>query len=620
MIALFIILGLIAIFIAFPAKSIRFIVRLLGRILFKTIVNGVSFIPKDKGALLIANHVSFLDFILIAIAVPRMVRFVMYKDIYEKKYLKWILKRMNMIPISPRGGANNLDDFNKLCQDEINAGHCVVIFAEGTVTRNGHLLEFKKGLEYIASGIKAPIIPIHMEGVIGTPLSFTIHSKKATAFKPKFFRKKVFVNIGEPMPTSSTAFEVRQKIQEMNAETLYNRIEGHNQLSEHILKLKGERILFANDLGDKLTAEEFRKKVISAAVRMKKMTKGYDNVGILLENNFNMLVCIGALNLLGKTPVFLDLNFTDLQLKDINNNYGNIPYIINGKRQKSAIENTIDTDVIFSKQGKFRKAIAYLLKTIPNSATLFFLGNKKNKLSDAVSIPNFEKEKLQVESISHQNLIGQTYALKQVHNISNYGFLLNLNNHNSTISFITNLVLPIIAKTKSVIYNNKKSICPPIEFCNTIIGNTDQIEGLYNEFQTENWVNVKYIITTNEAFSSEVQIALTEKLKISIYKGMGKIGIAPIITINTPDYEGRDIAGKPLKQQSNDDTSVGRPLPGLAIKILNKDNQNIELGANETGLIYLKGMLLSKTEQDSPEWINSEMIGSVDEKGFLTVV
>ena len=76
-----------------------------------------------------------------------------------------------MIPISACGGTNNVDDFNKLCQDEINAIHVVLLFAEGTVTRNDHLSEFKRGLEHIAKGIEAPIIPIHMEGKIGTPLS-----------------------------------------------------------------------------------------------------------------------------------------------------------------------------------------------------------------------------------------------------------------------------------------------------------------------------------------------------------------------------------------------------------------------------------------------------------------
>jgi len=620
MIALYIILGFIIIFIAFPAKSIQLIVRLFGKLLFKTNVNGVNNIPKKSGALLISNHVSFLDFILIAMTVPRMVRFVMYKDIYEKKSLKWILKKLNMIPISPRGGRNNLDEFNKLCQDEINAGHVVVIFAEGTVTRNGHLLEFKKGLEHIASGIDAPIIPIHMEGVIGTPLSFTLHNKKATAFKPKFFRKKIFVNIGKPMPTESTAFEVRQKIQEINAETLYNRIEEHNQFAEHLLKLKGERVLFVNDLGDKLNAEELRKKVIAAAIRLKKQVKNQDKIGIHLENNFNNLICFCALNLLGKTPVLLDQNFSSDQLSQINDKLGNIPYIVNEKKHNNKLKNTIDVNVIFSKQGKFRKAIAFLLKTIPNSVSLFLLGNKIDKMSDAMCIPNFEKGNLQLESISHQNLIGQTYSLKQVHNISNYGFLLNLNNHNSGVSLITNLVLPIVAKTKSVIYNSQKSICPPIEFCNTIIGNADLVDELYRKFKLENWNNVKYIITTSQTFSPEVQKAFTEKLGIHIFKGMGKIGIAPIISLNTPDYEGRDIAGKPLKQQANDKTSVGRPLPGLAIKILKQDDLNIELGANQNGIIHLKGMLLSKTEKDAPEWINSEMIGSVDEKGFLSVI
>lgn len=616
MIALYLILALLAVLIAFPAKSIRFLVILLGKLLFKANVRGVQNIPKKGGALLISNHVSFLDFALIALAVPRMVRFVMAKNIYENKWAHWILKRLNMIPISPRGGPKSLREFNKLCQDEINAGNIVVIFAEGTVTRNGHLLEFKRGMEHIASGITAPIIPIHMEGVIGSPLSFTPQNNKPTSFKVRFLRKKVFVNIGKQMPSTSSAFEVRQRIQEINAETLYNRIESHNQLAEHILKLKGNRTLFLNELEEKLTAKNFKHDVISAAVYLKKATKNVNSVGVLLENNFSMLISVCALNLLGKTPVLLNLDFTEQQFSEINNKYNNLLCIVNQKKLKYNIEKTIDVNFILDNKGK-SNMLTSLLKAIPSSIALSILGNKTTKTNQAVCIPNFEKGVLEIENISHQNLIGQTYSLQQVHNTSNYGYILNLNNHKSSISLITNLILPIIAKTKSIIYNS--STRPPIELCNTIIGNTVEIEEIFHESKMEDWNNVKYIISTEQEFTATTQKIVNEKLNISIYKGMGKIGIAPIITLNTPDFTGKDIAGKILTQPANNHNSVGKPLPGLAVKITNQNNHQVELGVNEVGLVFLKGMLLSKTENDAPEWINSEMIGSIDEKGFLKI-
>ncbi|NNE56322.1 MAG: MFS transporter, partial [Flavobacteriales bacterium] len=156
-----------------PAMFVRTLVFLLSKIVYRVRVHGADRVPKTGGALVVANHVSYLDFMLLVAAVPRQLRFVMLQDMYDKKIFKWLLKRMNMIPINARKGGNNLEAFNALCQAEINAGHVVCIFSEGTVTRTGQMLEFKRGIEYIAAGIEAPIIPVHLGDVIGTPCSFT---------------------------------------------------------------------------------------------------------------------------------------------------------------------------------------------------------------------------------------------------------------------------------------------------------------------------------------------------------------------------------------------------------------------------------------------------------------
>ena len=178
-----------------PAMMLRFIAYMITRSYFKIEVTGAEHIPKKSGALLVANHLSLMDAFFMVAAVPRMLRFVVAKDIYEFPLFNWLLKRLNMIPISERLDKVKLDEFNTLCREEVNAGHILCIFPEGQISRIGHLLEFKKGIEHIAKGVNVPIIPVQMEGVRGVPLSFEIGSSKPMMPWLKSFRKRISIQI-----------------------------------------------------------------------------------------------------------------------------------------------------------------------------------------------------------------------------------------------------------------------------------------------------------------------------------------------------------------------------------------------------------------------------------------
>jgi len=164
---------------------IRNLVILLARIIFRIKVKNAYHVPRKGGALIIANHVSLLDSLLIAAATKRTVRFVIHAKIYNHPCMKWFFKMMNMIPVETSGSMQAMKNFTRLCQNEIKAGHVVCIFPEGQVTRNGQLSLFKKGVEHIKEGINAPIIPIHMDNVIGTPLSFKIGTASKYSFSKK---------------------------------------------------------------------------------------------------------------------------------------------------------------------------------------------------------------------------------------------------------------------------------------------------------------------------------------------------------------------------------------------------------------------------------------------------
>mgnify|MGYP003692211057 CR=1 FL=1 len=191
-----------------PSWTIRFLFYLIAVFLFKIKVNGKLNLPKSGGALLVSNHVTLIDALFIIASVPRMVRFVMIKKVYEKPILHWFFKLMNMIPIEVGNSKEALLAFNHRCQDEINAGNVVCIFAEGQLSRNGHLQGFKKGIEHIAKGIKAPIIPLHMEGLHQVPLATDPTTQQMNPFSFTYLFKKIFVTIGEALPPTTSSFIV----------------------------------------------------------------------------------------------------------------------------------------------------------------------------------------------------------------------------------------------------------------------------------------------------------------------------------------------------------------------------------------------------------------------------
>lgn len=194
---------------------IRFFMLIIARIFFRIKIIGAQNTPKG-GALVVANHVSFLDSFLIVSAVPRMIRFVMLKKIYEMRLLNWAFKRLNLIPITGNTNPEELEQFNCRCQNEINKGHVVCIFPEGQITKTGELLEFKKGIEHIAKGIDTPIIPIYMHNVVGCSFSYQPNTKKIFGFSFFRLRRKVTLVIGKPMPSTSTASEVHARVLELS--------------------------------------------------------------------------------------------------------------------------------------------------------------------------------------------------------------------------------------------------------------------------------------------------------------------------------------------------------------------------------------------------------------------
>ena len=146
----------------------RYLLYIVTSRFYKTYVHGLKNIPSSKGVLMLGNHVSFIDWAILQIACPRPIRFVMERQIYEKKHLKWIFKFFNVIPISKGAAQESL----ALINQALNDGEVVALFPEGRLSKNGQMGYFHTGFERAAKDADAQIIPFYLHGLWGSRNSY----------------------------------------------------------------------------------------------------------------------------------------------------------------------------------------------------------------------------------------------------------------------------------------------------------------------------------------------------------------------------------------------------------------------------------------------------------------
>ncbi|MDB5984478.1 MAG: 1-acyl-sn-glycerol-3-phosphate acyltransferase [Pseudomonas sp.] len=152
-----------------PEFTMRFMIWLLSHSMYRVEHKNLETIPDEGAALLVCNHVSFVDALLIAGSVRRPIRFVMYYKIFNLPVLNFIFRTAGAIPIAGRGEDLLIYDqaFKKIAQC-LSDGELVCIFPEGKLTTDGEINEFKGGVTRILEETPVPVIPLALQGLWGS--------------------------------------------------------------------------------------------------------------------------------------------------------------------------------------------------------------------------------------------------------------------------------------------------------------------------------------------------------------------------------------------------------------------------------------------------------------------
>jgi acyl-[acyl-carrier-protein]-phospholipid O-acyltransferase / long-chain-fatty-acid--[acyl-carrier-protein] ligase len=195
-----------------PAIVVRFVLYCTANLMFKIKVTGTENIPRSGAALVVSNHISYADAVLAGYATRRFMRFLMWKPIYEVPAAKPFFDVLKAIPIESGSPKETVRALRK-AREELLKGNLVAIFPEGQITRDGETGPFERGYERVINGVDCPVVPMHIEGLWGHPLS----CKGGGVFQSweLWFRPEVTVRVGKPVPGETSPEELRAIVMEV---------------------------------------------------------------------------------------------------------------------------------------------------------------------------------------------------------------------------------------------------------------------------------------------------------------------------------------------------------------------------------------------------------------------
>lgn len=294
-----------------PQNFIRFVVLMILRTIYKIRPVNAGVLPEKGGAMLVANHLSYIDAFIISAASDRMIRFVIFDHYMKVRWMVPFLKLFGVVPIS----ANRAKEAIRTVADAVTAGDLVCIFPEGQLSRTGAMNEIKKGFQLMVRQAGAPVIPVYMDDLWGSIFSF----ERGCFFKkwPYHFPFHLSVHFGTPLtPKEATSNRVREELMDLSATALSERRELTIPLEVALLhKLRRRPWRVAITEYAKTPRRLKRSAVFASAVELGKkwqrtLPEDQPRIGVVLPNSSTSALVNLGLRLAGRIPVNLPIEKT----------------------------------------------------------------------------------------------------------------------------------------------------------------------------------------------------------------------------------------------------------------------------------------------------------------------
>ncbi len=201
------------IFVTVPEFVMRFIVWLVGHSVYRVDHVGLDNIPDRGPVVLVSNHITYVDFMLLAGAVRRPLRFIMHRSFYDLPVVRFVCRVGGAVPIAAKEeDANVYEEAFEKVKEGLDRNEIFCIFPEGRLTPTGEMMPFQRGIERILRESPVPVIPVALSGLWGSYFSKAPNARKLP--------KRVRVSVGEPVsPGLATAQGLQEQVLALRGDT-----------------------------------------------------------------------------------------------------------------------------------------------------------------------------------------------------------------------------------------------------------------------------------------------------------------------------------------------------------------------------------------------------------------
>ena len=615
-------------------RALRFFGMPLARTIYRVTAVGTERLPRG-GFLLLPNHITWVDAIVLLLACPRPIRFIIDQEYYKNRFLHPVLHAVGCIPITSRRAKEAM----RVAAEKIRDGEIVCLFPEGELTRSGTLLRLRRGYEIIARQAEGPVVPVWLDQLWGSIFSF--QGRRFFTKWPQHFPYPATVEFGLPLaPHEADIATVREELLKLG-ERCYSR---RPALRDHLgaaavrgLARHPFRVAVIDGMDDSSLS---RGKLLGAAAALSRhlrATYPEHRIGVVLPASKGGVVANLAVVFAGKVPV--GLNFTSgrnaLQ-----------------RAQEIAGLKTVISATAFTKRLKdfpWPENVVQLDELMPGLKARIFLWWMAAVLLPAgwlIRLLGIPREGDHAEAVllftsgssgdpkgvvlSHRNLVGNVSQFRVLLDATRDDLILaSLPFFHSFGSTVT-LWFPLLEGVRIVTYPNPLDTAKCAELIarhrvTLIIAAPTFLRGYLRKAERAQMESVRLTITGAEKLPRSLAEAFEERFGKVVYEGYGLTETSPVVSVNLPDPE-PDRPGDPV-QPSHRPGSTGKMAPGIAAEIREPET-GAKLSLHEHGMLWLRGPNIFEGYLHDPErtaevlqegWLKTGDLGRFDEDGFLFI-
>lgn len=630
--------GTVYVLILLPEWFGRLILFLLTHTLYRVKVLGRDNFPDKSGALLVCNHMSFVDAALLIASTDRPIRFLVYKGIYENRFVYPFARMLKAIPISGEQRPREMIRSLRTASDALRNNEIVCIFAEGQITRTGQMLPFRRGLERIIKGIEVPIIPVNLDGVWGSIFSF---ERGRFLWKmPRRIPYPVTVSFGTPMPPTSTALEVRSAVQDLQAEAFNQRKKRMRTLDRAFVRTARRfplRFMMADGKTPKVRFFSALTKTIFIARRLRSTISNQQMIGLLLPPSAGGALTNYALTLLGRVPVNLNYTASSEVIASCARQC-EVDVVITSRAfverfPKLEIPGrTIFLEDVLQSPGVFEKLFALILalaapygllrravgstptaRTLDDLATVIFSSGSTGDPKGVM--------------LTHYNIGSNIQQVSQVFMLDSGDRVLGILPFFHSFGFMAALWMPAANGIGVVFHPNpldSKVIGELVSQYRVtfLIATPTFLQAYMRRCSPESFGSLQYVLVGAEKLPDRIALGFEDIFGIRPLEGYGCTECSPVVTVNT-----RDFRAPGFRQVGARRGKIGHPLPGITVKVVDLDTGD-PVKPGTPGMLLVKGPNVMKGYLGRPEktaevlhdgWYTTGDVALLEEDGFLTI-